>query len=775
MEKAQVEINKFVGGLVTDASPLTFPENTSSTDINMELNIDGSRKRAFGMDYEAGATEVATTVTSAGSLDIGINSFRWENVGGDPLKIIICIQIGNQVKFFNADSTPLSLGLIDTKDFPLSSLGQKFSFASIDSSLVIATGQENITTVTYDSGVLSYTTSRIKVRDFFGVEDKFVDYDLTVGSGLEYRPITISEGHLYNLRNQGFAIPRIAGNNEFLEDPISTFRSNHTAFKGVDAFPSNSDEVGPFLYTDSADTDDRNSKRYFAVDSVKNPLGSSRAGQGYFIIDILARGTSRLLEADTNRSNYSSTPMLELLSLPADTTPGGATVLGEYAGRVWYGGFNGEVTDGDTKSPRLSSYIAFSQLVTDPTVITQCYQAGDPTSDIEPDIIDTDGGYIRLNNAYGITSFNTLGKSLFISAANGVWRIFGGNDSGFSATNYVIEKVTDKGVRGVNSLVEVDNTLLYWSDDGIYWMKQNQFGDWGAENITQGRIQSLYNKISIENKVSVSGVYDGYQRKVRWLYGNRLYDIEPQKELVLNINLSAFYERHIGQIYTNSPPVLVSTFNTNVFKLESTTTEIVADSVQVVVGADNVELTSELRVGIDSLFEVGYVAVTQITPVVKYVFCSATNSTWTDWESFDSVGIDAPATLVTGASHGGETMRYKQIPYLNVFLRRTEDGMNLVNGVITPANQSSCHVQSLWDWTNSANSNKWGTPFQAYRYKRGYLPENVNDAFDTGYELIATKNKLRGRGRAVALKFTSTPKKEMHIYGWSLNITVPDD
>jgi hypothetical protein len=47
-----LEINKFILGLVTDANPLTFPENASLEEENFVLNIDGSRRRRLGMDYE---------------------------------------------------------------------------------------------------------------------------------------------------------------------------------------------------------------------------------------------------------------------------------------------------------------------------------------------------------------------------------------------------------------------------------------------------------------------------------------------------------------------------------------------------------------------------------------------------------------------------------------------------------------------------------------------------------------------------------------------------
>jgi hypothetical protein len=767
-QKAVAEINKFVGGFVSDASPLTFPENTSLVDINMELNIDGSRQRALGIDLEADYVEVETGITSADISPIGYNSFKWENVGGDPLRTILCVQFANQVKFFSLDEEVVSSNLIDTYNFSINLSQTRFSFTSVDGNLIIAVGTNEITTVVYEDGSLSYSTDTIKVRDFFGVEDVFGSQDLTTGSGVQVRPSSLTNAHQYNLRNQGFAIPRIKGDpnhSNTLKDPIYWFQEEFTNIKGSRGFPSNADIVTEFLYADANESSDRNSRRYFPADAVKNPLGSSRAPMGHYVIDILDRGTSRKAATNQSEVNY---PELyyKVGSLPRDYTPGGATVVGEFAGRVWYGGFSGEVVDGDSKSPKLSSYVAFSQLVVNPSMITNCYQEGDPTSDNEPDIIDTDGGYIRLNNAYGICSFINLGSSLFIGAANGVWRIYGGNDSGFTATNYVVEKLTDKGIRGPKTVVQVENTMMYWSDDGIYHVKQNEFGDWISENQTQGRIQKFYNDISTENKEYAIGSYDAYQRKVRWLYNNKLYEIEQQKELILDTNLGAFYERHISQL--GDVPIVIGSFNTNPFKVETVIDPVTVGGVAITVGLEAVEITTSIRSSLNTLYEIGYVVVTQLSPL-KYTFAAHTDASWLDWKSVDGVGIDAPATLITGAASGGDNMRFKQIPYLYIHSRRTEDGFVVdENGDFVPRNQSSCMVQSIWDWTNSANSNKWGTPFQAYRYKRVYFPTDINDTFDTGYETVVTKNKLRGRGRAISLKFTSTPGKEMHLYGWSL-------
>jgi hypothetical protein len=48
-QTAAVEINNFVKGLITEASPLTFPDNASLEEQNFVLNRDGSRERRSGM------------------------------------------------------------------------------------------------------------------------------------------------------------------------------------------------------------------------------------------------------------------------------------------------------------------------------------------------------------------------------------------------------------------------------------------------------------------------------------------------------------------------------------------------------------------------------------------------------------------------------------------------------------------------------------------------------------------------------------------------------
>ncbi len=73
----------FIKGLVTEASPLTFPENASIDEQNFVLNRDGSRSRRLGIDYEAMDTE--SIIASA--LDIVADESTLKNENGEVLQI----------------------------------------------------------------------------------------------------------------------------------------------------------------------------------------------------------------------------------------------------------------------------------------------------------------------------------------------------------------------------------------------------------------------------------------------------------------------------------------------------------------------------------------------------------------------------------------------------------------------------------------------------------------------------------------------------------------
>lgn len=785
--RTHLEINNFVRGLVTEASPLTFPDNASLDEDNFVLNIDGTRDRRLGIDYEENQTIVTSPQAIPSDRSTPFSTFNWENAGGVNSQELIVVQIGNRISFFDALSENVSSNQIGT-DFEVGEGQVTYSFAAVDGSLVVASNTRLISIFDYDGAVLSVQTESLKIRDHFGVEDIVDGEDLFDPQLLNTRPSSnrtdfsgtpivapppgsITNAHLYNLRNQSWGIPRTSSSDRTsdLEDPILIFEGDFFDY------PSNSDVVHAGVFVDPEDTRDPPGEALFPYKLGTHPETNEEAPSGFFVIDALNRGSSR----DEAYQRQCSEEILGSARLPfnsflLDRTPDGATALAEFSGRVFYSGFKGTVTNGDNRSPNMSSYILFSRLVKHPTDLTLCYQEGDPTDKEQPEVIATDGGFIRVEGAYGINRLVNTGSALIILADNGVWALRGETGKGFSATAYEITKITDRGCLSPTSVVLVDDTVFYWSKDGIYVISINEVREFNLTNITHETIRKFYNAIDAETKTSVQGSFDSFQRQITWTYGGTLKDTLEAKQLKFDTKLGAFFPATIklpsGEIY----PRVVAPVQVPSFKLGTTIDEIVVSGDQVQVGGIDVEITSSVRES--RLSETKYLTVTgengSGNPL--YTFSEFKDQDFLDWKTFNSTGVDANAFLLTGHLTGGDSSRNKYVPNIFFHFKRTEDGFIASGDDAIPTKESSCKVQAQWEWANSAVSGRFGREFQAYRYKRHFMPESISDPYDNGFETIVTRNRLRGKGRALSLLMKTEPGKDLRILGWGQEMLIDE-
>lgn len=788
-----IEYNSFIRGLITEASPLTFPKNASLDERNFVLLRDGSRRRRLGMDIENASTNITTTTKTKLDGNIDVTTFKWVETEDNSQVQVGVVQINNELRFFNLDVTPLSDGLIHTHIYyndggsPL--FTGPFSYANVDGLLVVATGKKDISIFQYEDGVITHSTDRIKIRDLFGVEDIMDGKDLMEGANISFRPSRTTtnydpafDEHIYNLRNQSFGPPRKYNNTEDLWDPIKAFVRDYLDVSFNDGlvtvgdlrtFPSNSDTVSAALFPDSSDDGDRVGDRFWPR-SLAGSSNNELAPKGYFIIDALDRGQSRLDALNKMYNNFANPealyePRYRVGSLPEDSSTKGATVLESFSGRVWYAGFNNEVENPDSHSPRMASYIMFSQLVDNKKDVTKCYQEADPTSKDDPDLVDTDGGFLRISGADRIVAMKNIGLSLLVFATNGVWSVMGGSDYGFTATNYLVTKITDSGCVGVNSIVEVSGSLMYWSEDGIYLISASEMGQYTASNMTANTIQSLYLDIPNFNKVYCKAHYDKYDRKVRWVYNTIPNNIAPTMELVFDVDLQAFYINEVGKIGSTTYPYVGAVLETSPYSIGSMTDLVTESGNQVTVNGTPVTVTQKVRrFGSRDIL---YVTILDDSPAVLFNFSKYHTTDFYDWKSVNGIGVNADAYMITGymPSEDMDKQRFKQVPYLTMHFLRTEDGFTADgSGDLYPDNPSSCLVQAQWDWTDSSASNRWGTQFQAYRYRRLYLPVDSSDDYDTGHRTVVTKNKVRGRGRVVSFYFQTEPGKDCRLLGWSM-------
>lgn len=756
---AKLEVNSFVRGLITEASVLNFPDNASADEINFVLNRDGSRDRRFGIGFENNY-ELITSPVAYNVLIGQPTTFQWDNVGGASGRSFLVVQINNILSFYDLAVPSLSdggsVGQITLTS--IVSLNGEYSFASVNGNLVVVAGTGDIGIVSYSSGGFSVSYGRIKVRDLWGVEFAPTQDNPT------FRPAAEPPDHFYNLRNQGWIVPRRNSrtNVNLYIDPIQAYRQE------ISLNPADSDKVWTALQFQATTATDPPFEMIWPKLWKESFMTQSTVSKGAFIIDLLNRGLSRSEQIDEINSTYPELTVLPTYTARADRTVDGASVICEFAGRIFYAGFSGEVVDGDNRSPNLSNQIAFSALVKSTADITKCYQDGDPTSREENDLIDTDGGLIPILGADGIINMINIGQHLIVFSRNGVWAISGGGDYGFTATNYKVTKITPFGLLGKHSVIESTGSVFYWSTDGIYVIGQDQVGGFSAKNITEATIQSLYENIPAESKSKVFGTYDLIGKKLRWIYktGSAFSNASVTYELVLDTVLQAFSLFKIGTLAGSTKPEIYSCFKSSI-------SGALSDQILVFSGPDDVYVNSDpVVIGAESRGSVvqstRYLVFTYNGATLNYTFADYNNEAFLDWQEVDGVGVDATGYLITGTVTGGDSSVAKQVPFLTLHFVRTETGFNPDFSLENP---SGCLVSCQWDFSNSPNSLKWSTPFQGYRYRKFYMPLNVNDPFDTGFEVITTRNKVRGRGRAFAFRMETEPGKDCRILGWNINVT----
>lgn len=782
--KQTVEVNNFNGGLNTEASILNFPLNASRDERNMVLNRDNSRQRRLGFNFEKNHTPISVSNYQP-SIRPNVVTYNWINPTNITNKNFVFVVVGSSIRIFDLSITPLSDGVIYSESLPITSYSTSVSVTNISGDLVFVNGQQDI--ILYSYNVTSNTIEKqnlgsIKVRDIFGVQSFDTDgNELTDVSFIDFRPETndITETHIYNLRNQTWARRRLASNSETLTDPIKHFNDDSSGF-----WPAHTDTVNQSLFADPEDSGDRISERFFARRVLNNPRGKVYPPRGYFVIDLLKRGTSRLQEITRLQSIENLDHLVS--SLPLDETPFGATVVEQFAGRVWYTGFSSQVLNGDKLSPKLGNYLVFSREVRGVEDLTQCYQEADPTSHEQSDLIDTDGGVIQISGAVNIKKLAVQKNTLFVFADNGVWEISGDSSEFFSPISYNINKLTDKNCVAIESVVIVDDVIFYWSDDGINVIKQNdQYDSWESVSVTDLNIKTYYNSIPENVKKYVHGEYDKYNKKISWVFVNEIVPSNTNNsnvtttELIYDLNFQCFILNDIKAGYRNSPSfetathAVVSVFKGNLINSRTEQENVtVFNSLVTVGGAD---VTSGKEVQSDFTTELNYLVIENAnvtTNTISYGFGNYSDDSFYDWGSSTYPEInqtDPLAYIITGPVMGGTQRLKKQIPYLTASFEVTEQGYE--GDTSKPSDPSSCLFQSRWDWTDSNRSGRWSRVRDLYRpviRKPETIPRT--EPFP-GSTIFTCRERVRGNGRSVSFLFQTKPGHNLHMYGWAFDLT----
>jgi hypothetical protein len=726
----------FVAGLNTESSHLTSPPNTWRDGYNVIPQINGELHRRRGIEFESDYVLSSTVgLTTAETLAHTTN--EWNSVAGDGARNFIVVQRGATVYFYdnfggNVSATEkaftINLATYLVASNPNAAGDAPISAVSGNGYLIIVSSDITPLLVTYNTATEDITVEAltIYIRDFDGVDDSLA---------VDTRPGSLSTLHNYNLLNQGWTAANITA-----------------YFTAIALYPSNAQ-----IWTAG-----KNSSDIFTPSLLDlQYFGNTPAPKGKFILDIFNK----------DRDAASG-----LSGITDETTVYRPTTVAFFAGRAWYAG---------TKASSLSSLVLFSQVAENSTKFGYCYQEADPTSEYISDLVATDGGVIAIPEIGTILKLLPLGNSMLVLADNGVWQIIA-SDTGFSADSYSVHKISSVGCLSASSVVEVENTAMYWGTGGIYMFTQESTvsnmatGAYTVAAVTDMTIKSFYTSIPISNRSFASGKYNQEERIIYWAYNDdALFDgfnnrFRKNTLLCFDVRLKAFFLHSIEALSAMSPYVLDVFITKGNFSSQT--------QYDVLAGADDVDSVEPFdviaRLDSDSLTTINIkitkflVESMQAADSFKYTVAELDNdreagTRYRDWFTADGVGAAVVPYIITGfelTNLAGS--RQLQGVYCLAYCKKTEEGTDSSDNII---NTSSVLLQARWDWTDSVTAGRWTTEQQAYRHKRTILLDTGPvDGYDTGYGLVVTKNKIRGYGRAVQFKWSGEEDKDFKLSGWAV-------
>jgi len=193
--------NNLSRGLITEATGLNFPENATTDSLNVVYDQVGSVRRRKGFDIEGSG--IAKAYRDSDGL---IKEFVWQAVARTGGFTFLVVQIGTQVNFYElTTSDAISAGIqpvsLDLDTFKAPGAGEiktvPCSFAAGNGYLFVAHPLCDPIIVRWNEDDAVFEASRIalRVRDYEGVDD---------GLSLVENPVTMTDAHHYNLKNQGW-------------------------------------------------------------------------------------------------------------------------------------------------------------------------------------------------------------------------------------------------------------------------------------------------------------------------------------------------------------------------------------------------------------------------------------------------------------------------------------------------------------------------------------------------------------------------------------------
>ena len=390
---------------------------------------------------------------------------------------------------------------------------------------------------------------------------------------------------------------------------------------------------------------------------------------------------------------------------------------------AWY---NGRVFHAGMDTPDWADHVFFSKIISSDTDYGTCYQAADPTHPAINALVGDDGGTIQIPNVGNIIDMVAMDASLLVFADQGVWEITGANN--FTATDVRVRQITSAEAVSASGIVEIESGIIYTSHRGIYFISRSgQYGGLVVNSLTEGTIQSLWNSLSYKQQEYVQVAFDESKGLVYFLYNTDSSVTEQWYDamLVLDMSFGAFYK----YVFDASDSCFL-------------------------IGVHSTDESSQP----DEYKKMKFFIINETGTSLSVADFSQDKFT-------DFCGTERIPFLLTGYDNLSDFSRQRYAPVIHTFMKKTETGYTDDE----PVGESSLTMQARWDFSNHSNSNKYGRQSQIYKHRRMYVPDGESDNYDSGEDVIKTRTKVRGRGKALQLYFEGEEGKDAHILGWAIH------
>lgn len=754
--------NNFTKGLITESTGLNFPENAATDTDNCTYTLVGDVTRRLGIDYEDNFNVWNIDRDSA-----AVNTYKWNNAGGDGQTQILVVQVNGTLRFWKSSAattaSPLSQQIlaasVNLADF--TSAGGTFDktlecqFADGNGYLFVFHPNCDPVYCTFNANAIVGNRISVQIRDFTGVPDS-----LTPNT----RPTSLSVEHNYNLINQGWVSGNPWSTTSFSAIVVGLGVKVFTVAAGLpvtlgDQVTVIANHISPGLPV-TGPMMSGNVTAYAGTNMTINVTSGSTGWFGQTGTDwlIVPRNIAYIATWFAAIGNYPSNSdvwwyfknatdtfdpatTLNNVTLGAGNGPRGHLVLDAFSqqrdvvsslaitdiqttvrpstgtwfqGRIWYTGVDAQQpATGNANYYTWTENIYFSQVVQTVDDFGHCYQVNDPTSENLFDLLPTDGGVISIQGCGKVYKLFPIQNGMLVFAANGIWFITGNQGIGFTANDYTITKISSIQSISSTSFVNVQGLPYFWNEEGIYSVQPAKGGGLEVDSVTVGTIATLYNSIPMESKKYVRGDYHPIDYVIQWIYRDT-------------------NSTNVANKYQFNKILNFNTYNKAFFPYTVTSPHVSINGINYITspGGSNTP---------GPMFK--YLT-TNLSPT-GLTFSDEHDDAYLDFVSDDG-GANYGSYFVTGYKLRGQAIKQFQPQYIQMYSRVDGD------------RSTGYKIQGIWNYAINRNSNKYSSIQSVDLYNAA------------NYGTLFKRHRIRGSGYVLQFKIMSQDGKAFDIQGWAV-------